>query len=160
MSTTAEQTRLKVLSVHQPYAWALAAGFKPIENRAWAPPRTLLGGFLAIHAAKTTERMGDIPRVAELAGVMPSELSFGAILAVVRVTGFAASVEQLPPSSRPWFTGPFAWVFSELRRLPTPVPARGQQGLWTPSPTELAEVRRQWQVAEERQPVRMTPAGE
>lgn len=41
---------LPALTVHQPWAWALAGGWKPVENRDWPPPGSLLGRYLAIHA--------------------------------------------------------------------------------------------------------------
>jgi DNA polymerase-1 len=43
------------LTVWQPWAWAIAMGFKLIENRSWPPPRWLIGRELAIHAAAGTE---------------------------------------------------------------------------------------------------------
>ena len=29
-----------------------------------------------------------------------------------------------------WFFGPFAWLVTEMQRLPRPVPCRGYQKLW------------------------------
>ena len=38
---------MKVLSIRQPWAWAIVAGFKPVENRTW---KTGYRGPLLIHA--------------------------------------------------------------------------------------------------------------
>lgn len=45
------------LTVHQPWAWAIAAGHKPLENRKWKPPADVLGKYLAIHASIAGERV-------------------------------------------------------------------------------------------------------
>ena len=34
----------------------------------------------------------------------------------------------------PWFVGPVGWVLRERTWLPTPVPCKGAQGLWTLPP--------------------------
>ncbi|HYZ53799.1 MAG TPA: ASCH domain-containing protein [Streptosporangiaceae bacterium] len=39
---------MQLLSVRQPWAWAIARGRKPVENRNWAPPYR---GKLAIYAS-------------------------------------------------------------------------------------------------------------
>ena len=41
-----------VLTVHNPYAWALVAGFKTTEERAWT---TSYRGRVFIHAGKETD---------------------------------------------------------------------------------------------------------
>lgn len=49
-------TTLPAITVHQPFALALALGLKPVENRVWRPPPRHVGGELAIHAgAKWSE---------------------------------------------------------------------------------------------------------
>ncbi|MET0401963.1 MAG: ASCH domain-containing protein [Cystobacter sp.] len=151
MSEAGAQTRLKCLTVHQPFAWAIAQGLKTVENRSWPPPRTLLGGYVAIHASKQNNREVDswLETFAQM-GLYPAlaDLAFGAIIAVVKVTGHVTKSKQLPPSSRPWyFPGNMGWVLSEVRKLPTPIPAQGQLGLWTPRPAQLEEIRRQWKAA-------------
>lgn len=41
------------LTVKQPWAWATAAGIKPVENRAWRPSPKVIGQRIAIHAGKS-----------------------------------------------------------------------------------------------------------
>jgi hypothetical protein len=47
---------MKTLSVRQPYAWLIVAGFKTIENRTW---RTNYRGPLQIHASQKAGRGRD-----------------------------------------------------------------------------------------------------
>lgn len=44
---------INVLSVKQPWAWLICAGFKPIENRSWV---TYYQGELYIHAGKQWDK--------------------------------------------------------------------------------------------------------
>ena len=58
---------MKAVTVRQPFAWAIAAGFKDVENRSWAP-RIELGEIVAIHAAVTAPDADDVRRVQKLIG--------------------------------------------------------------------------------------------
>lgn len=44
---------MKSLSVIQPWATLIATGAKRIETRSWAPPESVIGERLAIHASKS-----------------------------------------------------------------------------------------------------------
>lgn len=39
-----------------------------------------------------------------------------------------------------WQGGRFAWKLSNVRPIPTPIPASGKQGLWNPYGSMLAEL--------------------
>ena len=41
---------LMAVTVHMPWAWLLAAGYKPLENRNWVPKIVPVGAWMAIHA--------------------------------------------------------------------------------------------------------------
>ena len=41
---------MRALTLHQPWASLVAMGLKPMETRGWAPPASLEGAPLAIHA--------------------------------------------------------------------------------------------------------------
>ena len=43
---------MKSLTLHQPWASLIAHGVKSIETRSWAPPQSLVGQRIAIHAGK------------------------------------------------------------------------------------------------------------
>ena len=54
---------MKAISLHQPWASLIAVGIKTIETRSWAPPKALIGQRIAIHAAKKTISIQDIPEI-------------------------------------------------------------------------------------------------
>lgn len=106
----------------------------------------------------------DIPSVApDLEGVRRvGRLVPGAIVAVGVLAGFVrdngagyihpAGVEAAQLSEAeilrwarqtPWYQGPVGWVVVKRIALPTPVPCKGAQGLWTLPPEVEAQVRAQ-----------------
>ena len=122
---------MKALTICQPYAELIARGEKRIENRTWP---TSYRGPLAIHAGKSREWLDpdeiDYP---------DGELVFGAVVAVADLVG-CRRVEDLTGGWRDHehAHGPWCWLLANVRRLPTPVPMRGAQGLWD-APIECAE---------------------
>ncbi len=115
------------LTLKQPWAWAVAAGHKRIENRPWKPWSTVIGKPVAIHAGITVEKEA-LAMFAERFGLRPvaSELARGAVVAVAFVEGFVTK-DDAPED--PWFTGPYGWLLGEVTAIP-PVPCRGSLGLW------------------------------
>lgn len=130
---------MKVLSVRQPWAWALIHGGKDVENRSWG---TKFQGRLAIHAG----RQFDMNRaewdamsnglygepwhsMARAYNKQPVHV-LGAIIGTVEVF-------ECQPSfacDSPWKAGPdpdyFCWRVRNPIALPEPIPMRGQLGLW------------------------------
>lgn len=142
---------MRALTLHQPWAWAIAHADKRIENRTWYPPSELLGREIAIHAGKRFDEAGaawmtsgmgsgcedrlPVPEVADTV--------FGAVVAVARLY---AATERRPDESDPrrrWWAGPVGWLLQDVVALPTPVPCRGAQGLWILPADVEAEVLRQ-----------------
>lgn len=136
---------LRALTIYQPWAWAIAAGHKTIENRpgpAWS-----YRGPLAIHAGKQGDVNGWVdPRVRDaiaaygMSGPDPAFLEARmAVLAVVDLVdvhrmdaGCCASVWRQTH-------GGVHLVLDNARALPVPVPCRGAQGLWfLPADVETA----------------------
>jgi len=149
------------LTVHQPWAWFIAQGYKPIENRTWSPPARAVGGYLAVHASKKfnpAEVLSDL-NWAWVNSLMPRPLGTleqlvaqlqvqcGHVLAVTMVTG---SVRQ---SSNRWFFGPVGWTLADTVAI-EPVPCRGAQGLWKVPPDVLAAVRERYAAANKPDEVR------
>jgi hypothetical protein len=62
---------LWAITIRQPWAHLIVSGHKTIENREWAPPKSLLKQWIAIHAAKTFDRdhWEAATKMAEAAGV-------------------------------------------------------------------------------------------
>ena len=134
---------MKALTIYQPYADMIAKLEKPsgqfvdgiehneqIENRTWP---TAYRGSLAIHAGKSRDWLeSDDER--ERPG-----MAFGAIVASSMLTG-CVCVEDLPPHLRDseHANGPWCWLLTDVRPLTTPIPWKGEQGLWA-VPSDLAQ---------------------
>ena len=140
---------MKALTVHNPWAWAIAHGGKDIENRTWTISAP---GDVAVHAGLTLDRQAlghPLIRAATTrwlggrspVGVLPWEQSIGAVIAVVAVVGAHRNCDG---SCSPWAVlGQWHWRLANVRPLPEPVPARGAQQLW-PLPDDVeAAVRTQ-----------------
>ena len=150
---------LFAITVMQPWAWAIAKGLKPYENRTWPTPRFLLGHYLAIHAGKRVDEDGvdafrAIVRLPEvrprLDAVHTGELTLrmlplGAIVAVARVTGYVGP--DGPHCVDPWFCGPYGWHLDDVQEIDPPVPCRGMQKVWVVPNDVAAVVRERWAAA-------------
>lgn len=125
------------LSVRQPWAWAIIAGHKPIENRSAAAIRSgnMTCGSICIHAAtglKQDEFQWGYWRLGKhgVSCPRPEELHRGAIIGTVDVIGI---VDQ---SDSEWFGGAMGLVLDNPRSV-EPIPAKGALGYfpWTPQGT-------------------------
>lgn len=160
--------QLKVLTLTQPWATLVAIGAKQLETRSWA---TSYRGPLAIHAAKGLADMTEaeyraLLRREPFASVLydphdpytplHARLPRGAVVAVCRLSAcwrvpvvpwhtYGGQI-TLPPaeperSFGDYTPGRFAWELADVRRLPTPIPARGALGLWDFTLCDVCEVR-------------------
>lgn len=114
---------MKALSIRQPWAWAIVQGFKPVENRTWAPRHV---GELLIHAGQQFDDEGLQSMLAafpELQAQLPARWDLGGIV------GVADAVECVTQHPSRWFTGPFGLVLRNARPLPF-VAWRGQLGFF------------------------------
>lgn len=125
---------MKAVTIRQPFAWAIAAGFKDIENRSWAP-HVKRGELVAIHAAVAAPDADDVTRVQKRIGRrarVPEEYDCGAVVAVARVAKVVTS------SRSAWFSGPLGWVLEDVAPVRKPIECKGQLGLWTlPASVEM-----------------------
>lgn len=143
---------MKALTIWQPWASLIAAGFKPYEYRRWPAPGFVRGQRIVIHAAKRPLDIQSIPPIFTawqrdaidgrniaggcallddvLRGIV--ELPFGA--------GIATGVLGRPRRATELFSGAddpdsidpaaWAWPIGDVRPFPQPIPARGAQGFW------------------------------
>jgi hypothetical protein len=151
---------VRVLTVRQPYAWAIIHGGKDVENRV----RNIAGpyrGPIAIHAALQVHGGWNAPledatgswyqRVAAQVGGWDGPLPWwddlGAIIGVVDLVDvhdpldvlFRAPENAVPVACSPWAEeGSFHLVLANPRPLAEPIPHRGALHLQYPSP-ELVE---------------------
>lgn len=143
---------IKAISIWQPWAQAIALGLKRFETRHWA---TRYRGPLLVHASKRwnaemeerQEWLGENLR--EMVGPHTDlVLEFNAVPVLGAIVAIADLVECSPTIDAVKFSGSldqrielmlgdftvgrFAWQIENVRRLPQPVPCRGQQGLFDP----------------------------
>lgn len=140
------------LSIRQPWAWAVATGLKTIENRGWnrlTPGNPMaFRGPVAIHAAQGMTRAEYEGACAfmEDRGVcapMPSDLIFGAIIGVAKITGASRN------STNVWFTGPLGLWIDDAETMPEPIPCSGALGFfeWQPRRTSALVEPLKWMRA-------------
>lgn len=126
-------TTIPALTVRQPWTWAIAKGYKPIENRTRS---TSYRGPLAIHSGLKWDDDGEyaLKQVVDLAraqgSVLPKNLAkdlpysgLGLVLAVVDLVGVCTAAQcGCGPWARP---GQAHWQLANARLLPEPFKARG-----------------------------------
>ena len=119
---------MKILSVRQPWAWLIVAGYKPVENRTW---RTSYRGPLLIHASQAMEPE-DFPMQREWIEtcglVIPEDLPRGAIVGAATLTDVWDKKKFERPGIR-WFEGPYGFKMEDAVEFAEPIPCRGQLGI-------------------------------
>jgi hypothetical protein len=142
---------VKIISVRQPWAWAIINAGKDIENRSWS---TKVRGRVLIHASmKSTDDDYDacmdlVDTIAPLGGICTglagrlgrrasaihsSDARKGGIVGSVEI------VECVTESESPWFFGPLGFVLRDPRPLPF-IPLRGRLGFFDAPPEVLAHI--------------------
>ena len=116
---------LLALTIKQPFASAILAGAKKIENRTWSPPSALVGQWFAIHAAADRRDHPGWARVGHL-WRPPDDLPRGAILGLVRLVAVHLPGQHQTPWSLP---DCFGWELADPE-IWDPVAATGRLGLW------------------------------
>lgn len=129
--------RMKAITVRQPWAWCIATGHKPEENRGWT---TKYRGPLAIHAGGTVD-VDSVDMVKSMLvelGVVPTMetpvpdqhlTATGAVIAVADLVGICTDSARCRCSM--WAgLGQNHWKLRNVEPLADPVPARGRQSLW------------------------------
>jgi hypothetical protein len=121
------------LSIRQPWAWLIVAGFKPIENRTWY---TRYRGPVLIHASQKmeTDAWEDIRE-----GIHPvtgKKVDFGAVGGFSRggIIGRAVLTNCVSRHDSDWFVGPWGFVLEQAEPLPFH-PCPGRLGFFTPEAT-------------------------
>ena len=138
---------MKAITILQPWASLIACSAKKIETRGWA---TKYRGPIAIHAGKKDpckkpwEGMGEFENAVD--SVLNKNnlewrlLPLGSVIAVADlvdcveigheaelVNGIIVTGNELAFGD--YTLGRYAWLLENVRPI-TPLPARGQQGLW------------------------------
>jgi hypothetical protein len=137
---------VKALTLWRPWPWAIFHARhnpKRIENRPWVPPTWVLNEVIALHAGAVLDGHA-LHFIAEASGDsgVYRAIHPGGIIGVATVRGYvdqAEAAEHFMVGQSAWFSGPFAWLLSDVRTLTKPVPCKGFQKLWNLPP----EVERQ-----------------
>lgn len=137
---------MKALTIRQPWAGAVALGWKPVENRSRCFHHR---GQLLIHAGTAlTADFAEAERlILDQAGQAvpilgsprePAAWALGAIVGVVDLV----DAHRCDGSCSPWAQpGLVHHQLANARPLSRPIPATGRLGLWAPTPDVLAAVR-------------------
>lgn len=135
---------LPALTIHQPWAWAIACGSKPVENRGWV---TYFRGDFAVHAGMSVGTRWDfelnVQSVARRCGV-PEQVVIeaaevrGAVIAVATLVDVCSASRHIGFASTPRCDcGPWAgnqqrhFKLADVRALPEPIPVKGAQQFWS-----------------------------
>ena len=109
---------MKALSIRQPWAWLIVAGYKDIENRTWP---TAYRGRVLVHAG--ARLADDYDRAEEMCRRMgitiPANLPMGGFVGAVEI------IDCVKASASPWFFGPYGFILAGAFTLPF-VPYRGE----------------------------------
>lgn len=117
---------MKTITIHQPWAWAIAQGHKTIENRGWT---TNYRGRLLIHAGLSRKSLETGRRYLTGLGIeVPpdDDLVYGALIAIVRLTECRHVLEI---AGQPFAEGPYCWMLKDHRAI-EPLRMAGSQGLF------------------------------
>ena len=121
--------RIKCLTINQPWAWAILAAGKRVENRSWTAGYR---GPLAIHAGKSRDWMTSGLQALDRMGIHyppPTRMDFGVVVGVCDLVDIVDKRGVAMDQAR-WADGPFCWVLSNVRALKSPIAMSGQQGLF------------------------------
>lgn len=145
------------LSIRQPWASLIVDGTKAVENRS---RRTHIRGPILIHASKALDWKElnaamtlylhegirwNLPAICEGAhsrslGIQGewvnqdgSLVPHGGIIGIGWLSDCVTSAKDLPKDQRPWFKGPFGWVFDRVEPLPF-FPCKGALGFFRVQP--------------------------
>lgn len=130
---------MKALTVLQPWASLIVAGYKRIENRTWSPQWELYGSEILIHAGKSERelrKMDDLTKriIADYGeNVNDRDLyPLGCLLGVARLDDVVESANAWwwRADQRKYITGPMCWKMTMLERFETPIPWKGAQRVW------------------------------
>lgn len=115
---------MRCLAVRQPWAWALVAGAKDIENRTWG---TDYRGPVIIQASSSKTVVNQFSRIGDTElPTMP--FAFSALIGVVDLVDVVALHESL--ESNRWASGPFCWRIANARMFKEPIAAKGKLNLY------------------------------
>ena len=137
---------MRALTVRSPWAWAIARGWKPVENRGRPFPPSLVGVPIAVHAGlgRDDAALPDPEAAEALCRALAENDPLAARGTVVAVVRFGLS--HLDPAGgecSAWaLKGAWHWPIESAVPLAEPVACRGALGFWRLPGDVLAAVHR------------------
>jgi len=140
---------VKAITIHQPWAAMIAAGWKTIETRTHDRFIGLEGQTIAIHASARVPsddqyifamRYREGARGQYVDGL---QIARGCVVAVAHVVDARWLFGCFCREAMCEAYGKFGLFLADVVRLKDPIKARGRQGIWTLPPEVEAQVRRQ-----------------
>lgn len=122
-----------VITLYQPWATWIMREWKTIETRTHDRFKSLKGRHVLIHSGKTTDAQAAINPYLTREQILqaPSEMVNGFILGLVFVDNFR---ELLPADSKAALiecnTKRFGLELSHVQKFNTPIPEKGEMGIW------------------------------
>lgn len=118
------------LSVRQPWAYAIVAGWKPVENRSWRAPNPGLKfrGECAIHASKGMTR-DEYESGRDFMAALGFRLPSACDLPRGGIVGVATIIDVVKAFDSDWFFGPRGLVLADVRPIDF-IPAGGALGFF------------------------------
>jgi hypothetical protein len=116
-------SKLKALSIRQPWPHRIFHKGKPVENRS---QRTHFRGEILVHAGLQWDRT---PSAKSSGYISTGILPMGGIVGIMDIVDCVTEMDS------PWFTGPFGWVIENARPPPL-IPCKGALGFFHPKPYE------------------------
>jgi activating signal cointegrator 1 len=143
---------MRAITLHHPWANLCAHGIKTYETRSW---KTGYKGLLLIHAGQRVPKLGEVSRIRDYVihpdvkrATSDLDETLGCIVAIATLSECVQMTESLLHSIGEtefhcgnWEIGRYAWKLENTQRI-RPIPAKGKQCLWIPSPEVIAEVSR------------------
>lgn len=156
---------MKAITLHQPWATAIARGYKRFETRSWG---TQYRGPIAIHAGKQTDfdeldYLRELPHIPDMGVVENGCIVAVAYLFMVYLTipggelmvdaDQQATTYLLPKDGTlevalgNYTPNRYVWQLNNVTPLAAPIYCRGYQGLWDVPDRFTAEMRKQLDIA-------------
>lgn len=125
---------MKALTICEPWLSCILYYGKDIENRSYRFPKELIDKQIALHTSKKIDKY-ELIAVKSKYGIEVDPLPGGQIVAIARIT------KSFIDSDSPWAVARnIHWSIVVDRILKTPIPARGQLGLWEIPPEAEAMI--------------------
>jgi len=134
---------MKILTLEQPWAWAVLNGYMPLLNSNGEGIEISGHRYLGIYAPEVELDLDAVGKVIRKVGIdrVPETYITGAVLGIVKVSEVTSETSSLPIWYRQWRDNDYryAWIVKGATEI-QPFKCEGAPaGLWTPS-SEIRDV--------------------